>query len=95
MLILMHLYEGFDVYYILIYSRNKTHAADTSSAPFTNESIALIVQVRLKRSELEPLITSHEISRVSSLLFYTKPYQGGFLNRGARATYTLLCRNLT
>jgi len=50
MLVLMHLYKGFDVYYILIYSHNKTHTADTSAGAFTNESIALIVQVRLKRS---------------------------------------------
>jgi len=52
----------------------------------TNESIALIVQVRLKQSGLEPLITSHEFSRVSSLLFYTKPYQRGLLSNGARAS---------
>jgi len=39
MLVLMNLYEGFDVYYILINSHN-THAADTSVAPFSNESIA-------------------------------------------------------
>ena len=69
MLVLMHLCEGFDIYYILSYSHSNTHAADTSAAPFTNESIALIVQVRLKRSRLEPLISSHEFSRVSSLLF--------------------------
>jgi len=83
----MHVYEGSNVYYILIYSHDDTQAADTSAAPFTNESIALIVQVRLKRSGLEPLITSHEFSRVSfSLLFYTKPYQGGLLSSGARAS---------
>ena len=32
----MHLYEGLDVYFILIYS-HYTYAADTSAAPFTNE----------------------------------------------------------
>jgi len=64
----MLLYDGFDVYYILIWSHN-TQAADTSAASFTNESIALIVRVRLKRSGLEVLITSHEFSRVSSLFF--------------------------
>ena len=63
----MLLYESVDVYYILIYSHNTTPAADTSAAPFANESIALIVQVRLKESCPEPLITSHEFSRVSSL----------------------------
>jgi len=68
MVILMHLYEGFDVYYVLIYSHN-TYAADTNAAPFTNESTALIVQVRLKRSGPEPPITSHEFSRVSSFSF--------------------------
>jgi len=63
----MHLNEAFDVYYILIFSHN-THAADTTVAPFT---IALIVQVRLKRSGLEALMTSHAFSRVSSLLSHT------------------------
>jgi len=46
-LVLLHLYEGFDVYYILSYSHN-THAADPNAALFTNECFALIVQVRLK-----------------------------------------------
>jgi len=82
----MHLYEGFDVYYVLTYSHNKIHVADPSAAPFTNESIALIVQVRLKRSGLEPLITSHEFPRVSSLHSYTKPYKRGLSSTGARAS---------
>jgi len=47
----MHSYEGFDVFYSLIYSHISTHAADTSAAPFRNESIALIVQVRLKQAK--------------------------------------------
>ena len=64
-LVLLHLYEGFDVYYILSYSHNSTHAADTSAAPFTNEFIALIVQVGLRRSGREPLI----LSRVLTGLF--------------------------
>ena len=57
MFVSMHLYEGFGVCYNLVYCSN-IHAADTSAASFTNESIALIVQVRHKRSGLEPLITS-------------------------------------
>jgi len=72
-LVLMLLDEGFDVYYILIYSHSS--AADTSASPFTNESIALVVQVRLKQSGLEPPITSREFSRVSFLHSYSKPYQ--------------------
>ena len=74
------------VHYILSYSHNSNHAADTSSAPFKNESIASIVQVGLKQSGLEPLITSHEFSRVSSLHSYTKPPKRGLLSTGARAS---------
>ena len=48
--------------------------------------MALVVQVRVKRSGLEPLITFHEFSRVSSLLYYTKPYHRGLYNSSARAS---------
>jgi len=86
MLVSVHLYEGFDVHYILSYSHNSTNAADTTAAPFTIETIASVVQVRLKRSGLEPLITSHEFSWVSSLHSHTKPYQRGLLSTGARGS---------
>jgi len=81
----MYIYEGFDVYYIFSYSHN-THAADLNAALFTNECFALIVEVRLKWRGFEPLITSHEFPRVSSLHSYTKPYKRGMLSIGARAS---------
>ena len=39
MLVLMQLYEGFNIYYILLYNHKNTHAADTRAAPSTSKEL--------------------------------------------------------
>jgi len=73
MLVLMHLYEGFDVVYILSYSHNHTHAADTSAVSFTNVSICLN---RTSSAQAKRARAAHHLSWVFTGLFpplLTKP----------------------
>jgi len=71
MLVIMHLYEGLDVYCSLIYSHN-THAADTS-----HEWIDCLNRASSAQAKR---------ARVSSLHSSTKPSQRGLLSTGARAS---------
>jgi len=84
MINLMHLYEGFDVYYILIFSHNTQALIPVPLHSRTNLLPSSYCTSSAQAERVEPLITSPEFLLVSFLLFLIN--QPGLLSSGAVAS---------